>query len=127
MDSVRVGGWLILANLVRRHPGTRSVLSGCTASFDNLIFTLLSTNAGGGRPKTFVSRRRNHRTKENFGLLLVARRSLAERLRYFFHYLWNFIRTKEFAPYGLTGNRPENMHFTVPVFLGVLFWIGGYY
>lgn len=23
---------------------------------------------GGGRPKTFVSRRRNHRTKENFGL-----------------------------------------------------------
>lgn len=60
-------------------------------------------------------------------LLLVARRSLAERLRYFFHYLWNFIRTKEFAPYGLTGNRPENMHFTVPVFLGVLFWIGGYY
>ena len=86
MDSVRVGGWLILANLVRRHLGAI------------LAF-----------------------------LLLVARRSLAERLRYFFHYLWNFIRTKEFAPYGLTGNRPENMHFTVPVFLGVLFWIGGYY
>ena len=45
MDSVRVGGWLILANLVRRHPGTRSVLSGCTASFDNLIFTLSPTFA----------------------------------------------------------------------------------
>ena len=54
-------------------------------------------------------------------LLLVARRSLAERLRYFFHYLWNFIRTKEFAPYGLTGNRPENMHLRCLFFWGFSF------
>ena len=55
-------------------------------------------------------------------LLLVARRSLAERLRYFFHYLWNFIRTIEFAPYGLTGTRAATMQFTVPVFLGGRCW-----
>ena len=69
MDSVRVGGWLIAGKSgLGGIRGLAVFFLGATASFDNLIFTLLSTNAGGGRPKTFVSRRRNHRTKENFGL-----------------------------------------------------------
>ena len=138
MDSVRVGGWLILANLVRRHPVFfLGALLPLTILF--LLYYLrmlgaadlkLLSAVGGiiGPKKILVCMLYSFFLGAILAfLLLVARRSLAERLRYFFHYLWNFIRTKEFAPYGLTGNRPENMHFTVPVFLGVLFWIGGYY
>lgn len=58
--------------------------------------------------------------------LLIARRNLGGRLHYFSLYLWKFIQTGEVLPYGKKGKRPENFHFTVPVLLGVLCWLGGF-
>lgn len=58
-------------------------------------------------------------------MILIVRRNLTERLCYFFQYFRNLIRTGEIVPYGKSGIRPENFHFTVAVCMGVLFWLGG--
>lgn len=57
--------------------------------------------------------------------ILIARRSLAARLHYFFQYFQRLIRTGEILPYGEPGRRPENFHFTAAILPGVLFWLGG--
>lgn len=59
--------------------------------------------------------------------ILVVRRSLVERLHYFFQYIQSSSQMGELRPYGRPGRRPENLHFTVPILAGVLFWIGGHY
>ncbi len=58
-------------------------------------------------------------------LILIVRRNLVKRLHYFFQYIQRYIQTGETIPYGKPGMQPEHFHFTVAVFLGVLFWLGG--
>jgi len=49
------------------------------------------------------------------------------RFRYFIDYLRDFLKTKQVVPYMVRGNRMENIHFSVPILLGVLLYIGGVY
>ncbi len=60
-------------------------------------------------------------------LLLVARRSLAERLRYFFTIYGTLYGQKSLLPMGLQGIDRRICILRCLFFLGVLFWIGGYY
>ena len=69
MDSVRVGGWLILANLVRRHPGTHSVLFWGALLPLTILFLLYYLRMLGAADLKLLSVVGGiHRTKENFGL-----------------------------------------------------------
>ncbi|MGI6069545.1 MAG: prepilin peptidase [Blautia sp.] len=58
---------------------------------------------------------------------LVACGNLVQRLNYFSHYIYNYIQTKKRVPYYLPGSRLENIHFTVPVLMGVMLYAGGFY
>lgn len=50
-----------------------------------------------------------------------------ERLRYFTAYLSQCFKEKTIYPYYRTGRRIENIHFSVPVFLAVVLYMGGFY
>ena len=50
-----------------------------------------------------------------------------QRLFYFTNYIKQYIRTKIREPYRLPGDQPEHFHFTVPILMGALLWIGGFY
>ena len=53
---------------------------------------------------------------------------LAERAAYFMNYVEEAIRTRQITPYLQRGmDRPENIHFTLPVFFGLLIGILGWY
>lgn len=58
---------------------------------------------------------------------LVACGNLVQRLNYLSDYISNYIQTKKRVPYYLPGSRPENIHFTVPVLMGVMLYAGGFY
>ena len=49
------------------------------------------------------------------------------RLAYFSHYISTMLQTKKRLPYYRRGKRPENIHFTVPILLGVMLYAGGFY
>ena len=50
-----------------------------------------------------------------------------QRLLYFTDYIKRYLTTKTRKPYRLKGQRQEHFHFSVPVLMGVLLWIGGFY
>lgn len=52
--------------------------------------------------------------------VLVFRCNVKERFAYFFTYLNHVLATKTFPPYLAPGKRPENIHFTIPIFCSVL-------
>ena len=49
------------------------------------------------------------------------------RFLYFTNYMKNYFNTGSRIPYRRQGNRKEHLHFSVPVLMGVLLWIGGFY
>lgn len=58
-----------------------------------------------------------------FILLFYA--DLGKRLRYLWQYISVSIAKKEIQPYYRSGMELENIHFTVPVFLGMVLYAGG--
>lgn len=60
-------------------------------------------------------------------ILLIRRRNLKERLLYFFAYFGSFYRTRKWSPYRDGTERGAEFCFSIPVFLSVLFYIGGIY
>lgn len=50
-----------------------------------------------------------------------------ERLRYFTAYITQFCKSRAVRPYYRTGPRTENIHFSMPVFLAVILYTGGFY
>lgn len=58
---------------------------------------------------------------------LISCGNLRERLSYFFNYLYVYYETGKPRPYRARGRQVENFHFTVPVFLGVMLYAGGFY
>lgn len=50
-----------------------------------------------------------------------------ERLRYFTEYLSQCRKKQAIYPYYRAGRRIENIHFSVPVFLAVILYTGGFY
>lgn len=59
--------------------------------------------------------------------LLAVCKSLGQRLRYFTAYITLFIKTKKIRPYYKPGAQVENIHFSVPIFMSVLLYAGGFY
>lgn len=59
--------------------------------------------------------------------ILVVCGNLKERILYFLHYLLNYRRTGSRVPYIRRGERMENFHFTVPILLAVMLYMGGFY
>jgi len=59
--------------------------------------------------------------------ILIICGDLSRRLTYFTNYFKLYFRTGKRIPYRREGSRPEHIHFSVPVLMGVLLWIGGFY
>lgn len=55
--------------------------------------------------------------------VLLIRCDVRERFTYFFNYLNHIFITKTFPPYLVPGKRPENIHFTIPIFCSVVLMI----
>ena len=61
-------------------------------------------------------------------LFLITTRSFCERIQYFITYMENCRNAGEIIPYRRKEiTAPENFHFTVPVFLSVMLYMGGIY
>lgn len=58
---------------------------------------------------------------------IVACGNLQQRLRYFADYVSHFIHTKEIRPYYKSGAQIENIHFSIPIFMSVMLYAGGFY
>lgn len=61
------------------------------------------------------------------GAFLISCGNARERMAYLGQYLRDYLKTGEKKPYCRRGSRPENIHFTVPILLGMLMYAGGYY
>lgn len=59
--------------------------------------------------------------------VLVLRCDWKERIRYFADYMVRWLSGQRPGPYLKPGRRPENIHFTIPVFISVLLCAGGFY
>ena len=53
--------------------------------------------------------------------------NLMSRLRYFTTYFTRLAATKQVVPYMQKGRRMENIHFSIPILMGVLIFVGGFY
>lgn len=59
--------------------------------------------------------------------LLVSCGMLASRIRHFADYLKTYLKDRKPRPYYRTGEQAENIHFTLPILLGVFLYVGGIY
>jgi prepilin peptidase CpaA len=59
--------------------------------------------------------------------ILSACGSWRQRFSYFFRRIRQFLTTKTVVPYRTGNDGPECLHFSVPVLMGTLLWIGGFY
>ncbi len=59
--------------------------------------------------------------------ILILCGNLVSRLRYFTDYFTRLVTTKEVVPYMVSGRRMENLHFSIPILMGILLFAGGYY
>ena len=59
--------------------------------------------------------------------ILIFYGMFSQRIRYFYEYLQDYLRTGRWKPYYKRGMPLENIHFTVPVFLSVMLYAGGVY
>lgn len=57
---------------------------------------------------------------------LISCGNLRERLSYFFRYLRVCKRDHCLVPYMKQGTQVENLHFTVPILLGIMLYAGGF-
>lgn len=60
-------------------------------------------------------------------LLIIRRRNLLRRLHYFFAYISNYFQTKTWVSYRKEEEKDGYFCFSIPVFLSVLLYVGGYY
>ena len=59
--------------------------------------------------------------------LLICCGGISQRIQYLAEYLEAYIRTGERKSYYRTGAVWENIHFTVPIFMSVMLYMGGMY
>lgn len=59
--------------------------------------------------------------------ILIICGDLPQRLNYFTNYFKLYFQTGKRVPYRMEGSRPEHIHFSVPILMGTLLWIGGFY
>ena len=59
--------------------------------------------------------------------ILVLCGNLGQRIRYFIEYITRFLQTKEIAAYYRPGMQMENFHFSIPIFMSIILYVGGIY
>lgn len=59
--------------------------------------------------------------------LLVSCGGLGERIRCLLEYFSAYLRTGIVKPYYRKGGAPENIHFSIPIFMSVMLYTGGIY
>ena len=59
--------------------------------------------------------------------ILILCGNLMPRLRYFAEYISQFSMTKRWIPYIRKGPHMENLHFSIPILMSVLMYVGGFY
>lgn len=57
--------------------------------------------------------------------LMLARGNLLSRFEYFWNYVRDYYRNRQWKPYRQKGQEDGEFCFTIPIFLSVLCWIGG--
>lgn len=57
--------------------------------------------------------------------LLITSGTMRFRFRYFAEYFKTYFKTREHTPYYRLGEQAENIHFTLPILLGVFLYVGG--
>lgn len=60
-------------------------------------------------------------------ILMCKRRNLWKRLNYFFAYIGNYFKTGEWVSYRENQTRESCLHFSIPIFISVLLYMGGIY
>jgi len=50
-----------------------------------------------------------------------------QRLRYLTDYIANFLKTRAITAYYKPGMQMENFHFSVPIFMSIIIYVGGFY
>ena len=53
--------------------------------------------------------------------------NLRQRLRYFAEYLTRVSKTKKITAYYKSGMQIENFHFSIPIFMSIILYVGGIY
>ena len=59
--------------------------------------------------------------------VLVCCGGIRQRIMYLMTYLMEYLQTGSRKPYYQRENTPENIHFTVPIFMSVMLYTGGLY
>lgn len=57
--------------------------------------------------------------------LLITSGTLLSRFRHFADHFKTYVRERRLRPYYRTGDHAENIHFTLPIVLGVFLYVGG--
>ena len=59
--------------------------------------------------------------------IIISCGNLLQRLRYFIEYITRTLKTKEITAYYKPGMQIENFHFSIPIFMSIILYIGGVY
>lgn len=59
--------------------------------------------------------------------ILLCGGGIRQRMAYLAAYLMEYLQTGSHKPYYRRGSTPENIHFTVPIFMSVMLYTGGLY
>lgn len=59
--------------------------------------------------------------------IIFRRRILKKRLQYFFAYISNYFQTKKWTPYRREQDKESQIHFSVPIFISIILYVGGIY
>ena len=58
--------------------------------------------------------------------IIISCGNLKQRLRYFADYITKTLQTKRITAYYKPGMQIENFHFSIPIFMSIIVYIGGY-
>lgn len=60
-------------------------------------------------------------------ILILWRRNLWSRLAYFYAYISNYFHLKKWMPYRRDEDVDSHMHFSVPILISIILYVGGFY
>lgn len=58
-------------------------------------------------------------------IVMVMNRSFLKRLRYLLEYIYELFRTRKWKPYYVKGQKGNAIHFSIPITVSVLLYLGG--
>lgn len=58
-------------------------------------------------------------------IVMMMNRNFLKRLRYLLEYIYELLRTRKWKPYYVKGKKNNTIHFSIPVTVSVLLYLGG--